>query len=65
MKSSPSNEALQEELALYTHGTRWCDLCLTKKLLIAKADPKTLLKKRWEIIGMCRYRIKYTLSRLR
>ena len=37
--------------------------CLTKKLLITKADPRTLLKKRSEIVSKCRHRNKFTLQR--
>ena len=29
----------------YICGSKRCDLCLTEKLLIAKADPRTLLNK--------------------
>ena len=49
----------------YTCGSKRCDLCLTEKLLIAKADPKTLLNKRSEIISKCRHRNKFTLKRFR
>ena len=55
-KISPSNGALQKQLSLYTWGTRWCNLCQTEKLLIAKAEPKTLLNKRSENIAMWRHR---------
>ena len=57
---SPPDGALQKQLVFYTQGTRWCDLYLTEKLLIAKADPKTLLNKRSEIIGMRCHRDVYT-----
>ena len=49
----------------YTCGSKRCDLCLTEKLLIAKADPKTLLNKRSEIISKCRHHNKFTLKRFR
>ena len=39
------------------------NLCLTEKLLIAKADPRTLLNKRSEIVSKCRHLNKFTLKR--
>ena len=42
-----------------------CELCLTEKLIIAKADPKTLLNKTSEIISKCRHHNKFTLKRFR
>ena len=49
----------------YTRGSKRCNLCLTEKLLIAKADPRTLLNKRSEIVSKCRHRNKFTLKRFR
>ena len=40
-------------------------LHMRKQLLIAEVDPKMLLNKRSEYIGMCRHRINCTLRRLR
>ena len=45
----------------YTGGTRKCDLCLTEKPAIMKADPKSLLNKRDEFFPKCRYMNKFTL----
>ena len=36
--------------SLYKCGRRDCDLCLTEKYLIARADQEQLLNKRTEII---------------
>ena len=47
----------------YICSSKRCDLCLTEKLLIAKADPRALLNKRSEIVSKCRYRNKFTLKR--
>ena len=44
----------------YICGSKRCDLCLTKKLLIAKAHPRTLLNKRSAIVSKCRHRNKFT-----
>ena len=49
----------------YICGSKPCDLCLTEKLLIAKADPRTLLNKRPEIVSKCRHRNKFTLKHFR
>ena len=43
--------SVAEKVCRYICGSRRCDLCLTEKLLIAKADPKTLLNKRFEIVS--------------
>ena len=44
--------SIAETASPYTSGTKWCDLCLTEKLLLAKADPETLLKQRSEACGV-------------
>ena len=49
----------------YICGSKRCDLRLTEKLLIAKADPRTLLNKRSEILSKCRHRNKFALKRFR
>ena len=45
----------------YTGGTRKCDLCLTEKLTIMKADPESLLNTRDEFVSKCRHKNKFTL----
>ena len=49
----------------YKCGTRKCDLCLTEKYIIARADQKYLLNKRTEIISKCRHRHKYVLKNIK
>ena len=49
----------------YICGSKRCDLRLTEKLVIAKADPRTLLNKRSEIVSKCRHRNKFALKRFR
>ena len=39
----------------YKCGIRKCDLCLTEKMIIARSDPKKLLKKRIELVSKCRH----------
>ena len=46
----------------YTNASRRCDLCLTEKLLIAKADKRSLLNKRSELASKCRHQNKFYLS---
>ena len=48
----------------YICGSKRCDLCLIEKVLIAKADPSTLLHKRSEIMWKCHHH-KFTLKRFR
>ena len=57
--------SIAETARSYTCGTKWCDLCVTEKLLSAKANPKKLLKKQSEAISSCCQRMKYTLRCLR
>ena len=45
----------------YVCGSRRCDLSLTKKLTIKKADPETLLNTRDELISKCRHMNKFKL----
>ena len=48
--------------APYICGSRKCDLCLSEKLIIARADPGKLLNSRAEIISKCRHQNKFTLK---
>ena len=49
----------------YRCGTRRCDLCLTEKALIVRAEPKGLLNKRTELISKCRHRNKFLLCNVK
>ena len=49
----------------YRCGMRRCDLCLTEKIVIIQADPKTLLNKRTELISKCRHRNKFYVKNIR
>ena len=49
----------------YQGGGNPCDLCLTEKLLINKADSSHLLNKRDELISKCRHRNKFLLKCLK
>ena len=48
----------------YRAGTRRCDLCLTEKLIIAKADHESLLNSRAELVSKCRHSKKFSLKKL-
>ena len=49
----------------YKCGTRKYDLCLTKKMIIARSDSKKLLNKRTELVSKCRQRSKFLLSNIK
>ena len=46
----------------YRYGTRRCDLYLTEKYIIARANQNTHLNKRTDLISKCRHRNKYILK---
>ena len=48
----------------YKCGTRRCDLCLSEKSIIVRAESKGLLNKRTELISKCRHRNKFILKNL-
>ena len=49
----------------YKCGSRRCDLCITEKAIIVRANPETLLNKRSELISKCRHRNKFILKNMR
>ena len=65
VKNSTINYDLELSIACkahpYTGGTRKCDLCLTEKLAIMKADPGSLLNTRDEFVSKSRHMNKFTL----
>ena len=66
LKNSSINYDLKWSVACkahpYTGGTRKCDLCLTEKLAIMKADSESLLNARDEFVSKCRHMNKFTLK---
>ena len=46
----------------YTNKSKRCHLCLTEKLMIARADKASLLNKRAELATKCRHENKFYLS---
>ena len=49
----------------YKCGTRHCDLCLTEKHAITRADQEHSLSKKTEIISKCRHRNKYLIENVK
>ena len=49
----------------YKCGMRKCDLCLTKKIIIARSDPKKLLSKQTKLVSKCRHKNKFLLSNIK
>ena len=45
--------------APYNNGSKRCNLCLTEKLFITKAETSNTLNKRSELISKCRHENKY------
>ncbi len=50
---------IEQRASPYKCGTRRCDVCLSEKMVIAMADPTTMLNKRAEIVSTCRHRAKF------
>ena len=53
---------IMQKAAPYKCGTRRCNLCLTEKMVIATADPVSMLNKRAEIVSTCRHRAKFRFA---
>ena len=49
----------------YKCGSKRCDLCLSEKVAIIRADPDTLLNRRTELISKCRHRNKFLLANVK
>ena len=48
----------------YTCGMRKCDLCLTEKLFILRADPAQVLNRHSELMQKCRHTNKFKLMKI-
>ena len=46
----------------FKEGSTYCDLCVTEKLVIARADEKSCLNKKSEIVSTCRHKSKFYLK---
>ena len=51
--------------SIYRCGSRRCDLCLTEKYVIARANHKNLSNKRIELISKCRHKNKHILKNIK
>ena len=49
----------------FSSGSKKCDLCITEKLTILKADPRTLLNKRDELLAKCPHNHCFFLSSIK
>ena len=49
----------------YKCGTRRCDLCLTEKYVIARADQEHLLNKRTKTISKCCHRNEFLIKNIK
>ena len=49
----------------FSSGSKQCDLCLTEKLTILKADPRTLINKRDELLSKCLHKNNHYLSSIK
>ena len=55
--------SIHRKAAPYQCGTRKCDLCLTEKAVIARADQATLINARSELAVPCPHRRKYRFDK--
>ena len=49
----------------FSSGSKKCDLCISEKLAILKADPKTLINRRDEILEKCRHNGVFSLCSIK
>ena len=65
-KDSGHNPAIQwsivDRVTAYQPGIRYCNLCLTEKLLILLADKHTAMNKHLELTGKGRHKNKFKLK---
>lgn len=54
--------SIEKRAAPYKCGTRRCDLCLSEKVAIVRANPNSILNKRTEFISKCRHRNKFIIG---
>ena len=53
---------IRKKATPYISGTKKCDLCLSEKLCILKAEKPSLLNKRSELISKCRHENKFYIK---
>ena len=57
--------SIASRASAYKRGSKRCDLCLTEKVVIVRAESRGLLNKRTELTSKCRHRNKHTLKSLK
>ena len=53
---------IMKKAMLYRPGASYCDLCVSEKVQILLADPRSSLNKRTEILETCRHRHRFKLG---
>ena len=61
-KNYAINWSITTSASPYSNISKRCNLCLTEKLFILKADKASLLNKRSELISKCRHENKFYLA---
>lgn len=57
--------SIEKKAFPYKCGTRRCDLCLTEKVCIIRANPNGLMNKRTELLSRCRHRNKFLIANVK
>lgn len=57
--------SIEKNAGRYKCGTRRCDLCLSEKVAIVRANPKGLLNKRTELVSKCRHKNKFVIGNVK
>ena len=56
---------IRKKAMMYKPGASYCDLCVTEKMEILLANPKSSLNKRTEILEKCRHRHRFKLGNIK
>ena len=47
------NWSITARASPYKNGAKYCDLCVTEKVIIVRSDPRGLINKRTELVSKC------------
>ena len=56
---------IRKKAMMYKPGASYCDLCISEKVEILLANPKSSLNKRTEILEKCRHRHRFKLGNIK
>ena len=59
------NWSIAARASPYKNGAKYCDLCVTEKVIIVRSEPRGLINKRTELVSKCRHRNKFLLRNLK